>query len=247
MLKLNTATAHLYTQMKLKAKAIIGEWVSVSIQPVSIHVNMFLKVLLSIEGVIGPFFHTNSPQTLKVQWASCKNPVFLVLSFHLDSSQLISETNGVSSAVFGIIVSLKCPPSFPLHHPARWHQIFIKNISVQLHEVCWKTALHTAWRSHLQTSLLFWCFWADVPFDLQTWWALRHPNSSIWLSSDQTKSSQYFTGLSKCCSKHAFPSVMKSCLVHAGHGGSAHYFFLLIAGLCEGLHRGSLALWQLLS
>lgn len=32
--------------------------------------------------------------------------------------------------MFGIIVLLKCPPSFHLHHPGRWQQIFIKNISV---------------------------------------------------------------------------------------------------------------------
>lgn len=42
--------------------------------------------------------------------------------------------------------------------------------------------------------------WYAMPFDLQTWNVLWHPKSSVLVSSDQTIISQYFTGLSICCS-----------------------------------------------
>ncbi len=67
----------------------------------------------------------------------------LSIDFLLDSSQLIGSAilavllyfskksiESFLSCMCGIIVSLKCPPSFHLHHPCRWQQIFIKNVSV---------------------------------------------------------------------------------------------------------------------
>ena len=64
------------------------------------------------------------------------------------------------------------PPSFH-HRPGRQQQTFIKNVSVhffrssflQSREVCQDRLLKnspTSWCSHLQTSLLLWCFWGDV-------------------------------------------------------------------------------------
>lgn len=41
--------------------------------------------------------------------------------------------------------------------------------------------------------------WCAVPFLLQTWCVLWHPNSYILLSCDHTIFSQYFTGFFKCC------------------------------------------------
>ena len=41
--------------------------------------------------------------------------------------------------------------------------------------------------------------WCAVPFVLQTWCVLWHPNRYILLSSEQTIFSKYFIGLSKCC------------------------------------------------
>ena len=155
----------------------------------------------NLEGSVGLFYEL---------WSSV-----LSIDFQLDSSQVIgwailaalfsfSETNWEFPWLFTFL--LKCPPSFHLHHPGRWQQIFIKNVSctffhssfLQLCEVCQYRMLKsspTPWCSHLQTSLLGWC---TVPFVLQTWCALWHPKSSNLLSSDQTIFSQYFTGLSKC-------------------------------------------------
>ena len=72
--------------------------------------------------------------------------------------------------VFGIIVLLKCPPSFHLHHPGRWHQIFylewlftfFHSSFLQLYEVCPVPYSPTPWCSHLQAPLLVWCFGGDV-------------------------------------------------------------------------------------
>ncbi len=62
-----------------------------------------------------------------------------------------SETIWVSLAVFGIIVSLKCPPSFHLHHPARWQKIFIKNVSVH-------SSIHPSLNYMYFASATPWCF-----------------------------------------------------------------------------------------
>ncbi len=80
----------------------------------------------------------------------------------------------VSLAVFGIIVWLKCPPSFHLHHPGRWQQILSRMsryiFPFILPSIIWILPV-------LHHDVLGWC---AVPFDLQTWCVLWHPKSSIF-------------------------------------------------------------------
>ena len=95
------------------------------------------------------------------------------IAFQLDWGQVIGwailealfsfcETNWeFLDCVFGISVLLKCPNSFHFHHPGRWQQIFIKNVSVHLSvhpsfdDV--KSASAVCW-----TALLVWGFSGDM-------------------------------------------------------------------------------------
>ena len=105
------------------------------------------------------------------------------------------------------LVSLSC---WNVHHPGRWWQILIKNVSVHfsIHPsfnymkfasiVCWKTAPH----HDVPTSKLhcwygvFWVMCCAI-WPLNMVCTVWHPKSSILVSSDQTIFSQYFTDLSK--------------------------------------------------
>ncbi len=83
----------------------------------------------------------------------------LSIDFLLDSSLGHSRSftfflwNQMSflGCVFGIIVSLKCLPSFHLHHPGRWQQIFIKNVSVHF-------SIHPSFNYMNFASATPWCF-----------------------------------------------------------------------------------------
>ncbi len=50
-----------------------------------------------------------------------------------------------------IIILLKCPPLFHLHHPCRWQQIFINNVSVHF-------SIHPSFNYMNFASATPWCF-----------------------------------------------------------------------------------------
>ncbi len=96
--------------------------------------------------------------------------------------------------VFGIIVSLKCPPSFHLHHLCRWQQIFIKNVSVHF-------SIHPSFNYMNFFQCYTMIFWGDVQCHLISKHGVYYGIQRVqfFVSSDQTIFCQYFIGLSKCC------------------------------------------------
>ncbi len=92
--------------------------------------------------------------------------------------------------MYGIIVSLKCPPSFHLHHPGRWQQIFIKNVSVHF-------SIHPSFNYMNFASAMM--FWGDVQCHLTSNGVYYGIQRVQFLSHLTRLFSQYFTGLSKCC------------------------------------------------
>ena len=136
----------------------------------------------------------------------------LSIDFQLDSSQVIgwailaalfsfSETNWEFPWLF--IVLLKCPPSFHLHHPGRWQQIFIKNVSVHfsIHPsfncvkfastVCWKAAPH----HDVPTSKLH-C-WDDVQCHLSSKHGVHYGIQRVQICSHLTR--LYSPSISQAC------------------------------------------------
>ncbi len=115
------------------------------------------------------FWHIlpQSLQTLKVPWASwtLSFSSFHWFSIGFKSGDWLEHSSSfnfffwnqlrVSLAVFGIIVLMKCPPLFHLHHPGRWQQIFIKNVSVHF-------SIHPSFNYMNFASTIPWCFWGDV-------------------------------------------------------------------------------------
>jgi len=121
------------------------------------------------------FFRANS-QILKLPWELWS--LIHSIDVLMDSSQVIGFIrflwNQLSflGSVFAIIVLLRCPPSFHLHHPGRWQQIlsrefidpFFHFTFLQFYEVCHSVMLKnspTPRCSHPQTPLLVWCVCGD--------------------------------------------------------------------------------------
>ncbi len=207
----------------------------------------------------GVILSHSSTQTVFKSWRFC-GPLLWTLIFnsfhrfsigfkscnwlgHSSSFTFFLWTNSFLGCVFGIIVSLKYPPSFHLHHPGRWQQIFLSRMSryifhssfLQLYEFC-----------KCYTMM----FWGDVQC-LQTWCVLWHPKTIMFVSSDQIIFSQYFTGLSKCCAANLGNKALHGELAYRPRRLSALLivFFETIlhanSRFSEALYKWSLALGQL--
>lgn len=114
---------------------------------------------------------------------------FLTFKFHLYFLSL-KAVESFLGCLFGIIVLLKCLPSFH-HHPGRWQRIFIKSVSLhffhssflQLYEVCQYRVL---------------CFWGDVQCCVSSRRAMCYGIQRVQFCFHLTRLSQHFTGLSEC-------------------------------------------------